>query len=156
MANDLITREHADLVGTEIGGKRQTDAYGTELVYAYANGALVANTPYILDYGAYGVQATAPAAAATDVNICVADKAVASGSYGWVAVRGIHELLVAGDAKGTAADAIKVHTDGTIVSTDAAKSQTGVDEFAVFLEAHATGTSVTSLVFLTGEIVTWT
>ena len=156
MSSDLVTMEHPDLVGTEIGGVRKTDAYGTEFVKAYAVQACVVNTPYALGIGAYGFQAVTPAAAGTDNQIVIADEAIATGAYGWLATRGVHELLVAGDAKGTAGDAIKVHTDGTVVSTDAAKSVTGIDEFAVLLEAHATGTSVTSLVYLSDEVVTWT
>lgn len=157
MSNDLVTMEHPDLVGTKIGGKRKTDTYGTEFVYAYAVQACVLNKDYALGIGAYGVQATTPnTTAATDNQIIIADEAIATGGYGWFATRGVHELSIDLTTKGTAGDAVKLDGSGASVSTDAAKGVTGVDEFAVLLEAHATGADVTSLVYLSDEVVTWT
>jgi hypothetical protein len=152
---DLMRREHPDLIGTVIGGKTVTDAYGCKKIYAYAKQAVVLNTAYCLAYGAYGPEAESIGGAGLHKRIVVADKALATGAYGWFTIEGPHDLLIAASAKGTAGDMVLVHTDGVVTCTDAAHAMDDDDEFAVLLEAKATGTSKTVLCYLTGEQIVW-
>jgi hypothetical protein len=152
---ELMTKERPELIGTELGGKRMVDAYGCEYVYAYAVQAVVLNTAYTMTFGAYGLSATTPAASGMYKLVIVADKALATGEYGWFAVRGPHDMVIKAAAKGTAGDAILLHTDGVVTCTDAAYSQGDDDECAVLLENKASGTSKTCLVYLTGQQIYW-
>jgi len=126
---------------------------GQGMVYAYAVAACTALTPYYLTYTEYGREATALGTAATAVMIGAAKDTLATGEYGWFIVEGKVELTTASDAIGTAGLALKVHTDGTVICTDAAYSG-AANEFAVGLEVETTATSHT--VYMIPREVTWT
>ena len=152
---NLIRRELPDLIGTPVGGQKKTDAYGCEFIYAYAIQATVLNTPYTLDYGKYGPQAkTVNVTALTVRQIMIADEVIATGAYGWFALKGPHEVLVALTGSASANDGIIMDGSGAAVS-DTVRDNTSVDTFAYLLETHATGAAVTSLCYLTGEPVTY-
>ncbi len=160
MSTDLTIREPitaADtLLGVEIGGQRKTDAYGCELVYLYAVQACVKNTAYMLGFAKYGPQAKTPnTTAAKSRKVVVAAAAVATGAYGWFATRGVHELLIGLTGSGSANDGVILDGSGATV-VDTVWDDNTYDSFAVLLETHAAGASVTSLCYLTGEPVTYT
>lgn len=125
---------------------------GQGKVYAYAVAACTKNKPYYLTYTEYGREATALGTAGTNVMIGAAEKTLATGEYGWFIVEGKVELTTASDAVGTAGNAFKVHTDGTVICTDAAYSG-AANEFAVGMEAEATATSHT--VYMIPREITW-
>lgn len=154
---NLIRREDADHIGTPIGGQKKTDAYGCEYIYCYCAAAVLINTPYPLVCKAYGMEALAIAAAGV-AKIGVADKAVASGKYGWFAVYGPHDVVVTSSATATDGDAIKIHTDGKPISDATPMVAAGeVDQFACALEAKGSGTAVTVKCFLIDKsVITWT
>ena len=155
---NLIRREDPDHIGIPLGGQRKTDAFGCEFIYCYAAAAAVINTAYTLVHGAYGATVNGVDAAGTLARIVVADKAVATGAYGWFAVRGPHDVVVVTSATATDGDALKIHTDGTVISDATPEVAVSVvDQFANALEAKAAGTPATVKCYLWGDkTVTWT
>lgn len=141
---NLITREDADHIGTPLGGQEKTDAFGCTYIYCYAAAAAVLNTPYALIHGAYGATVNGIANSGVDAKVVVADKAVATGAYGWFAKRGPHDVVITTSATATDGDAIKIHTLGVPIS-DATPNIADYepDTWAVALEAKGAGTAVT-------------
>ncbi|KKN07354.1 hypothetical protein LCGC14_1067990 [marine sediment metagenome] len=154
---NLIRREDADHIGTPIGGQEKTDAFGCTFIYAYAIGAKLINTPYPLLHGAFGVAAGAIAASGVLCKCMVADKAVASGAYGWFAKKGPHDVVVTAAGTCTDGDAIIIHTDGKPVSDSAANiADYEPNTWAVALEAKGTATAVTIKCYIMDREATWT
>jgi len=143
-----------------VAGKHNTgqiymDGKGRTKVWAYAAAAATKNTLYIMDYGLYGVENLAMAAAATDVNVMVAEKTLSTGEFGWFVVQGEFDVITASDAIATVGLAWKIHTDGTALCTDAAASETAINEFAVGTQVEATGTTHTMYLMGLHNTVTW-
>lgn len=153
---DMIIRERDELIGSKIGAGEKMFAQGPcKLVRAYCAQAVVLNTPYYEYFGAYGRTATTKPAAATHKRILVADEAKATGEVAWFAIEGVHDVVIADSAKGTAGDEVAISTAGNSYSTDAAFGATSIIGFGTLLEAKATGTSKTCLCYLNGAAVTW-
>ena len=154
---NLITREDPDHIGIPLGGQLKTDAFGCTYIYCYAVAAVLVNTPYAMIHGAYGVTVNADAGASgVDCKVVVADKAVASGKYGWFAKRGPHDVVITTSATATDGDAIKIHTDGVPIS-DATPNIADFepDTWAVALEAKGTATAATIKCWIMDREVVW-
>lgn len=135
-------------------GVRYTDGDGREYLYAYCAAAATKATPYQMSFGAYGVQNQALAAAATDTYIMVAAETASTGEYAKFWTRGEVDVTTASDAIAAAGYMFKVHTDGTVICTDATWDDEAVNEFAVGTQIEATATTHT--MFLIGKPITWT
>jgi len=149
MLTNLINREDPDHIGTKLGGQLRTDAFGTTYILCYAAAAALINTPYALIHGAYGATVNGIASSAVDAKVVVAHAAVATGSYGWFAMRGLHDVVITTSATATDGDAIKIHTLGVPIS-DATPNIADFepDTWAVALEAKGAGTAVTIKCFI--------
>ena len=155
---NLIRREDPDHIGVPLGGQRKTDAFGCEFIYCYATAEALINTPQVLTHGAYGAQVTGVEAAGTLCRVVVPDKTVAATAYGWMAVRGPHDIVLTVSATATDGDAIMMHTDGKPQSDGTPEVAVSVvDQFANVLEAKGTATAVTIKCYLWGDkTTTWT
>lgn len=129
------------------------DGDGRGRKQAYCNSAVTSGTAYVLGGGDHGCEAEAIGAAGTNVLLGVADKAYATGAFGWFIVEGEVDLTTASDAIATVGYAFKVHTDGTIICTDAAFDASAENEFAVGTQVEATATTHT--VYMLGRHITW-
>ncbi len=153
---NLVRREDPDHIGIKLGGQTKTDAFGCKRIFVYAVTAKLINTPYPLLYKAYGAEIAAIGAAGTDCVLVVPDKAIAASSYGWAALRGLHDVVVTGVGTAEDGEAIKIHTDGKPVSAETAWiDDVETNWWGVALEAKGTATAVTIKCFLTGREVTW-
>lgn len=153
---NLIGREDADHIGTKLGGQLKTDAFGCTYVLCYAAAAALVNTPYPMLHGAYGVTVNGIATSGVDCKVVVADRAVATGAYGWFAMRGPHDVVLTAAGTCTDGDAIIIHTDGKPVSDSAANiADFEPNTWAVALEAKGTATAVTVKCFIMDREVVW-
>lgn len=118
--------------------------------YIKAASALTANQPYVLVNDAAGVTTAAPATSTVTKYIGVPQVAIASGSYGWVAVKGLCKAKTGIQAKG---DTLEVINSGTTLIVDGSSGSPAETANTVAISCEAAAAAATVEVCLLGKRV---
>lgn len=122
----------------------------TTYKYVKAASALTANQPYVLVNDAAGVTTAAPATSTVTKYIGVPQVAIASGSYGWVAIKGLCKAKTGIQAKG---DTLEVLNGGTTLIVDGSSGSPAETANTVAISCEAATEAGTVEVCLLGKRV---
>lgn len=122
----------------------------TTYKYVKAASALTANQPYVLVNNADGVTTASPATSTVTKIIGVPQVAIASGSYGWVAVKGLCQAKTGIQAKG---DTLEVINSGTTLIVDGSSGSPAETANTVAISCEAAAAAATVTVNLIGKRV---
>ena len=127
--------------GEEVTVAKDGVSIPTTYKYVKAASALTAYQPYVLVNDADGVTTAAPATSTVGKIVGVPQVAIASGSYGWVAIGGICQVKIGAAAKG---DALEVLNAGTNLVVDGTTGATTETANTVAIACETTTTTVTA------------
>lgn len=122
----------------------------TTYKYIKAASALTANQPYVLVNNADGVTTAAPATSTVTKIIGVPQVAIASGSYGWVAVKGLCQAKTGIQAKG---DTLEVLNSGTTFVVDGSSGTPVETANTVAISCETAAAAATVAINLIGKRV---
>ena len=138
-------------MGVEIEVADTQTGYTTTYKYIKASAALTANQPYVLVEGAEAVGTASPATDTTVGKIIgIPQVAIASGSYGFVAVKGICKAKTGIQAKG---DTLEVINAGTTLIVDGSSGSPAETVGTVAISAETAAAAATVNVILLGKRV---
>lgn len=128
------------------------DQTGIPTVYKYIKAAanLTAYQPYVLVDNAAGVTTASPATSSVTKKIGIPQVAIASGSYGWVAIGGLCKAKTGIQAKG---DTLEVLNSGTTLVVDGSSGSPAETANTVAISAEAAAAAATVLVNLLNKRV---
>ncbi|MBQ1769116.1 MAG: hypothetical protein IIZ99_00230 [Turicibacter sp.] len=129
------------------------DQVGIPTTYKYvkAASALTANQPYVLVNNADGITTAAPATSTVAKIIGIPQVAIASGSYGWVAIGGLCQAKTGIQAKG---DTLEVLNSGTTLVVDGSSGSPAETAGTVAISCEAAAAAATVTVNLLNKRVT--
>ena len=153
--NDVFMNETSTVAKYNMGAEVTVadSATGFETTYKYikASAALTANQPYVLVEGAEAVGTASPATSTTVAKIIgIPQVAIASGSYGWVAVKGLCKAKTGIQAKG---DTLEVINAGTTLIVDGTSGSPAETVGTVAISAETAAAAATVNVVLLGKRV---
>lgn len=123
----------------------------TTYKYIKAASALTANQPYVLVNNADGVTTASPATSTVTKIIGVPQVAIASGSYGWVAIKGLCLAKTGIQAKG---DTLEVLNSGKTFVVDGSSGTPVETANTVAISCEAAAAAATVAINLIGKRVT--
>jgi hypothetical protein len=138
-------------IGEEVIIANDNVGIPTTYKYVKAASALVAYQPYVLVMNADGVTTAAPATSAVAKIIGIPQAAIASGSYGWVAIKGKCKAKTGIQAKG---DTLEVLNAGTTLVVDGSSGTPVETAGTVAISCEAAVAAATVDVQLIGKRVT--
>jgi hypothetical protein len=138
-------------IGEEVIIANDNVGIPTTYKYVKAASALVAYQPYVLVMNADGVTTAAPATSAVAKIIGIPQAAIASGSYGWVAIKGKCKAKTGIQAKG---DTLEVLNSGTTLVVDGSSGTPVETAGTVAISCEAAAAAATVDVQLIGKRVT--
>ena len=122
----------------------------TTYKYVKAASALTAFQPYVLVNNADGVTTAAPATSAVAKIVGIPQVAIASGSYGWVAIAGLCKAKTGIQAKG---DTLEVLNGGSTLVVDGTSGTPAETANTVAISCEAATAAATVKVQLLGKRV---
>ena len=132
--------------GEEVTVAKDGVSIPSKYKYIKAASALTAFQPYVLVNDADGITTAAPATSTVGKLIGIPQVAIASGSYGWVAIGGLCQAKVGAAAKGDALEVLNAGTNLVVDGTTGATTETA-NTVAVACETTTTAaTAVTALI----------
>ena len=138
-------------MGAEVTVANSATGFTTTYRYIKASAALTANQPYVLVEGAEAVGTASPATSTTVAKIIgIPQVAIASGAYGWVAVKGLCKAKTGIQAKG---DTLEVVNAGTTLIVDGSSGSPAETVGTVAISAEAAAAAATVNVVLLGKRV---
>lgn len=138
-------------IGAEITAADSDTGFTTTYRYIKASAALTAYQPYVLVEKAEEVGTASPATSAVSKIVGIPQTAIASGSYGFVAVKGICKAKTGIQAKG---DTLEVLNSGTTLVVDGSSGSPAETAGTVAISAEAAAAAATVKVVLLGKRVT--
>ena len=128
------------------------DGVSIPTTYKYIKAAanLTANQPYVLVNNADGVTTASPATSTVTKIIGIPQVAIASGSYGWVAVKGLCQAKTGIQALG---DTLEVINSGTTLIVDGSSGSPAETANTVAISCEAAAAAATVTVNLIGKRV---
>lgn len=153
--NDDFAKETSTVakynMGAEIEVADTETGYTTTYRYIKASAALTANQPYVLVEKAEEIGTASPATSTTVAKIIgIPQVGIASGSYGFVAVKGICKAKTGIQAKG---DTLEVINAGTTLIVDGSSGSPAETVGTVAISAEAATAAATVDVILLGKRV---
>ena len=129
------------------------DQVSIPTVYKYIKAAanLTANQPYVLVNDPAGVTTASPATSSVAKIIGIPQVAIASGSYGWVAIGGLCQAKTGIQAKG---DTLEVINSGTTLIVDGSSGSPAETAGTVAISCEAAAAAATVTVNLLNKRVT--
>ncbi len=156
-ARHAINEEFASEVSSVAkygAGSEVTVDNGTAMptIYKYVKAAanLTAYQPYVLVNNADGITTASPATSTVTKVIGIPQVAIASGSYGWVAVEGICKAKTGIQAKG---DTLEVLNSGTTLIVDGTSGTPAETANTVAISCETAAAAATVQVALLGKRV---
>ena len=137
-------------MGVEVTVADDATGYATTYRYIKASAALTANQPYVLVEKAAEVGTASPATSSVSKIIGIPQVGIASGAYGWVAVKGICKAKTGIQAKG---DTLEVINSGTTLIVDGSSGSPAETVGTVAISAEAAAAAATVKVVLLGKRV---
>ena len=138
-------------MGVEVTVADSATGFTTTYKYIKASAALTANQPYILVEKATEVGTASPATNTTVAKIVgIPQVGIASGSYGWVAIKGLCKAKTGIQAKG---DTLEVINAGTTLIVDGTSGSPAETVGTVAISAAAATAAATVDVVLLGKRV---
>lgn len=125
-------------------------AIPTTYKYVKAAANLVAYQPYVLVHNATGVTTASPATSTVTKIVGIPQVAIASGSYGWVAIEGLCKAKTGIQAKG---DTLEVINSGTTLIVDGTSGTPAETANTVAISCEAAAAAATVAVQLLGKRV---
>ena len=125
-------------------------AIPTTYKYIKAAANLVAYQPYVLVHNATGVTTASPATSTVTKIVGIPQVAIASGSYGWVAIEGLCKAKTGIQAKG---DTLEVINSGTTLIVDGTSGTPAETANTVAISCEAAAAAATVAVQLLGKRV---
>ena len=138
-------------IGAEITAADSDTGFTTTYRYIKASAALTAYQPYVLVEKAEEVGTASPATSSVTKIVGIPQAAIASGSYGFVAVKGICKAKTGIQAKG---DTLEVLNSGTTLVVDGSSGSPAETAGTVAISAEAAAEAATVKVVLLGKRVT--
>lgn len=136
--------------GEEVTVAKDGVSIPTTYRYIKAHAALTANQPYVLVNNAAGVTTAAPATSTVTKFIGIPQVAIASGSFGWVAIKGVCKAKTGIQAKG---DTLEVLNSGTTLVVDGSSGSPAETANTVAISCEAAAAAATVEVNLLGKRV---
>lgn len=138
-------------IGAEITVAADQVTIPTTYKYVKAAANLVANQPYVLVNNADGVTTANPATSTVAKIVGIPQVAIASGSYGWVAIGGLCQAKTGIQAKG---DTLEVLNSGTTLVVDGSSGSPAETAGTVAISCEAAASAGVVLVNLLNKRVT--
>lgn len=136
--------------GVEVEIADSATGYTTTYKYIKASAALTANQPYVLVEKAEEIGTASPATSSVSKIIGIPQVAIASGSYGFVAIKGLCKAKTGIQAKG---DTLEVINSGTTLIVDGTSGTPAETVGTVAISAEAAAAAATVNVVLLGKRV---
>ena len=136
--------------GMEVEIADSATGYTTTYKYIKASAALTAYQPYVLVEKAEEVGTASPATSSVSKIIGIPQTAIASGSYGFVAIKGLCKAKTGIQAKG---DTLEVINSGTTLIVDGSSGSPAETVGTVAISAEAAAAAATVDVVLLGKRV---
>ena len=136
--------------GMEVEIADSATGYTTTYKYIKASAALTANQPYVLVEKAEEVGTASPATSSVSKIIGIPQVAIASGSYGFVAIKGLCKAKTGIQAKG---DTLEVINSGTTLIVDGSSGSPAETVGTVAISAETAAAAATVDVVLLGKRV---
>ena len=136
--------------GLEVEIADSATGYTTTYKYIKASAALTANQPYVLVEKAEEIGTASPATSSVSKIIGIPQVAIASGSYGFVAIKGLCKAKTGIQAKG---DTLEVINSGTTLIVDGTSGTPAETVGTVAISAEAAAAAATVNVVLLGKRV---
>ena len=137
--------------GAEITVAPNQVSIPTTYKYIKAAANLTANQPYVLVNDDAGVTTASPATSSVAKIIGIPQVAIASGSYGWVAIGGLCQAKTGIQAKG---DTLEVINSGTTLIVDGSSGSPAETAGTVAISCEAAAAAATVAVNLLNKRVT--
>ena len=153
IADDFMTKVSTVAqynIGAEVTVANDATGFETTYKYIKASAALTAYQPYVLVNKAEEIGTASPATSSVPKIIGIPQVAIASGSYGFVAIKGLCKAKTGIQAKG---DTLEVLNSGTTLVVDGSSGSPAETVGTVAISAEAAAAAATVDVVLLGKRV---